>query len=205
MVNTHPWMSSCWRSLRFRVLEPTGDPFQPKALLDHAGSGRWCEAPQISTEADLIHFDYLGWGGPWSRGGVWRSYRMTYQVQPSGLTRRFGFVRGDDGLQVFTHFVEDWLLQPWALSQQATAPAARDQLEKLHGQLASRLRAHEDGPRAGLSDYTSQLFPISKTQRRVVLYCANDGGQPCPQWPKPVELIVERVGDRWQVNEVKSR
>ncbi len=205
VVNTHPWMSSCWRSLRFRVLAPTGDPFHPKALLDHAGSGRWCEPPQLSTAEDLIHFDYLGWGGPWSQDGVWRSYRMTYQVTPPGPTQRFGFVSGDDGRQLFTHFVEDWLLQPWTLAEQATVPGARDQLEPLHAQLSTRLRAHEDGPRVGLSEYSSELFPVSTTRRRVVFYCTNDGNQPCPQWPKPVDFIVERTEGTWRVKAVTPR
>ncbi len=33
LANTHPWLSSCWRALRIRVLAPSGDPINPKVLL----------------------------------------------------------------------------------------------------------------------------------------------------------------------------
>ncbi len=209
LVNTHPWMSSCWRTLRFRVLAPSGDPFRPKALLDHRGSGRWCESPTISSQGDQIHFDYFGWGGPWTMAAVWRSYRLTYQFQQGRLTERFGFAPGGDARQLLTQFVEDWLHQPWSLAEQATLPGMRDQLEAFHTQLSGPLRGHED-PIDGrdASIYSSELFPLSATRRRLVLYCEMESKKRCVQWPQAVDFIVERtggVGGVWQVGDVKPR
>src|SRR5262249_8647239 len=47
--NTQPWPSSCWRSMRFRILEPTSDWQKPRALLDRSTGGRWCADVKIRT------------------------------------------------------------------------------------------------------------------------------------------------------------
>lgn len=130
---------------------------------------------------------------------------MTYQHGPAGLTERFGIVASADPKKLYAYMVEDWLLQPWTRVEQATMPAARDKLQAQHAALAGPLLSHRDRPAADLSIYTSELFPVSATERRVVLYCTTDASQPCPQWPKAVDFIVERSERTWRVEAVEPR
>lgn len=212
VVNTHPWIASCWRSLRLRVLAPSGDPYQPTTLLDETLSGRWCETPRLTQTGNTLHVDYLGWAGLWSQQhNVWRARRKSYEYTGSTLTEHFGFAPAwpnDDGADttdesgsaVFLNLVEAWLEAPWSLAAEATSPTARNQLAPVHERLRAQLPLLEEADPT--DSYTSELFPLTSTSRRVVLYCATSAGTPCPSWPHPVVFRVERTGEVWLVDGV---
>lgn len=201
LANTHPWASSCWRSLRFRVLAPSGDPFRPDALLNWPHGGRWCEGVKVTAEGDTVSFVYDDWGGPWSRALVQRTYTRTYQIHAGALAERFGFPFK------LEHLAEDWLMRSWSLAAEATIEEARDRLKPIHDALRDRLIAQEKARASGpYQEYTSQLFKVSDTERRLVLYCAvADTGKPCADWPRPVDFLIERRLGIWRVKEVKPR
>lgn len=203
VVNTHPWVASCWRSLRVRVLASSGDPFQATSLLDETLSGRWCETPRITQFGNTVHVDYLGWTGPWSqeRNG-WRPRRKSYEYDGTKLSERFGFAPAEDndGSSMFLNLVEDWLESPWSLAAEATSPTMRDTLAPVHEQLRAQLPLAD---KADATDtYTSELFPLTATARRVVLYCTTSEGNPCSTWPTPVAFRLERTGNVWLVSGV---
>ncbi len=194
--NTHPWMSSCWRSMHIRILAPSGDPLKPIALLDKPLDGRWCEGITSEIKGDTVSFSYESWGGPWSFGRVQRPYTLTYEYKAGAFISHFGFPPRLEDLP------EDWLMRDWTLSQEATVESSRGTLqtthEVLHRQLIER--------RSNDSEYSQELFPVSDTERRIALYCAHrETGRPCTEWPKPVDVVIERRDGIWYVKDVRSR
>jgi len=201
LANTHPWMSSCWRALRIRVLAPSGDPIHPKVLLDKPLDGRWCEGISTDVKGDVVSFTYQSWGGPWSIASVQRSYTLTYQYNTTGFVEHFGFPSR------FEDLPEDWLMREWSLSQEATVESARGPLQTIHEVLHRTLiedrKAHPSGSD---SEYSQELFPVSDTERRIAMYCGHrETGKPCKEWPKPVDFFIERRDGLWYVKDVRSR
>jgi len=201
LASTHPWISSCWRALRIRILAPSGDPIHPKTLLDKPLSGRWCEGMATEVKGDTVSFTYDGWAGVWSAAFIQRSYTLTYQYNADRVVERFGFPRS------FENLPEDWLMREWSLSQEATAETARERLQSVHETLHRALMDHKKAHRSGSdSDYSKELFPISDTQRRIALHCAaGDARKPCKEWPKPVDFFIERRDGLWYVTDVVVR
>jgi hypothetical protein len=202
LASTHPWMSSCWRALRFRIFAPSADPLKPAVLLNLPLSGRWCEGVRVEAKGDTVSFTYDGWGGPWSRATVQRSYTLSYRYVSSAFEERFGFPTG------FEPLAEDWLTRRWALSREATVDDARDRLKPIHEMLHQKIIDIEKSPSSagGSSEFTSELFPVSDAERRLVLYCAVGGtSKPCAKWPKPVDVYLQRSGGLWRVKDVKPR
>lgn len=201
VANTHPWMASCWRAMRIRVLAPSGDAIHPKVLLDKPLSGRWCEGMTTQVQGDTITFGYDGWGGPWSIAGVARSYTLSYQYEGGALVEHFGFPPRLQDLP------EDWIMRDWKLSQEATIETARDRLQSVHQQLHKVVtdyeKAHSTDSNA---EYSQEMFPVSDTERRIALYCVfRDSSKPCSHWPKPVDFFIERRGEFWYVKDVVAR
>lgn len=202
VANTHPWMASCWRTLRFRVLAPSGDPASPTVLLDRPGSGRWCEDVSIRASGADLTFQFDGWRGVLEAPEFVRPHVLAYHYENGVLTERFGFAPG------FHLLVEDWLEQPWSLASQATLHGGDGRLEALHDQLSTLAKEAEsassqpDGP-----SLTQELFPAgSPTRRRLVVYCSlSEGKKPCPNWKKPVDFHLAEEGGRWYVSDVKPR
>lgn len=202
VANTHPWMSSCWRTLRFRVLAASGDPFSPTALLDRPGSGRWCEELTIKGDGAELTFQFDGWRGVLEAQDFIRPHILAYHYENGRLEERFGFA---PGLHLL---VEDWLEQPWTLASQATLDGGKSHLEALHDKLstlakdAENARSQPDGPAL-----TQELFPDGDpARRRLVVYCAlSDSKKPCPDWKKPVDFHLQQKDGRWYVADVKPR
>lgn len=206
VANTHPWVASCWRTLRFRVLAPSGDPLRPDVLVDEQTSGRWCEPPTIATEGDDVHFDYFSWGGPWTSAGVWRPYRRSYRYERDRLVERFGYARTAPDDPGFVPFAEDWIQRPWTLAAQATTDDGRATLEATHRRLRERLRS---APSATDADHapihSAEVFPTPAGRRRVALHCTTESKRPCAAWPTPVDVVLERRAGAWLVADVTVR
>lgn len=197
--NTHPWMSSCWRAMRIRVLAPSGDPINPKVLLNRPADGRWCEGISSEVKGDTVSFTYDNFGGPWSFGMVQRTYTFTFQFDGSAFVERFGFA------PKLEYLPEDWLMREWNLSQEATVDSARERLQPMHEKMHKALVASEKKSR-GDDEYTLELFPVSDIERRVALYCVHrDTQKPCKQWPTPVDFFIERQDKKWYVKDVVPR
>lgn len=197
--STHPWMSSCWRAMRLRVLAPSGDPLHPKALLDKPTSGRWCEAMTTEVKGDTIHFTYDMFGGPWSIALVQRTYTFTFRLEGDAMVEHFGFA------PKLEHLPEDWLMREWTLSQEATVEGARERLQPMHEKMHKALVAAEKKS-TGEFEYSQELFPVSDTERRVAMYCVHRETQaPCGQWPTPVDVFIERRDGKWYVKDVVPR
>lgn len=202
IANTHHWMASCWRSLRLRVLAPSGDPLKPKALLDRPDDGRWCEGVDIQVQGPEVRFHFLDWGGALTMGQVMRPVVHAFHVDGAAATERFGFPPGPE------HLVEDWLSRPWSLSREATDDSARDRLEPVHADLARKVaQATETLTQGDPEELTYELFPAgAPTKRKLVVYCAlGSGAGPCPDWPKPVDFALEQDSGRWRIKDVKPR
>ena len=202
VANTHPWMASCWRNLRFRVLAGSATPDAPTALLDHAGGGRWCEGITIQTEGDDVRFLYDDWAGPLRFGEVQRPRALSYHWDGQALERRFGFAGA------YQHLVEDWLAEAWPLASQATVPTAAPRLAAIHDELAARVaRIDAVASQPDSPTFSFELFPAGDpSRRRVVVYCARiESEKACTDWPKPVEFVLEREGQRWFVADAKPR
>ena len=199
--NTHPWMASCWRDMRIRVLAPSGDPLRPKALLDKPKGGRWCEGIKTTVQGDTVSFSFEDWGGPWSFAQIQRSYTYTYQYEGRNLVEHFGFPARIEDLP------EDWLMREWTLAQEATVESARERLQGVHAQMHKALIDHRKAnPISDNSEYTQEMFPVSDAERRIALYCAQrETKKPCKQWPKAVDFIIERRNGLWYVKDVIPR
>lgn len=202
VASSHPWMSSCWRSLRFRVLAASGTPARPTALLDQPASGRWCEGVSIETREDEVQFLYDGWGGPLRFGDVQRPRASTHRWDGAGLVRHFGFAG------TFHQLVDDWLAAPWSLAIEATQTSEAARLAPIHEDLFARTERleHEEGS-AARPTFSFELFPAGEpTRRRLVVYCALDeGGKPCGDWPRPIDFTLVQEGEHWLVADVKRR
>ena len=213
--NTHPWPSSCWRGMRFRILEPTSDWLKPRALLDRSTGGRWCADVKIRTNGSDVTVHYVDWAGELRLGGeVGRPYARSFRYGTGTLVEHFGFATvllQEDGSgydYAFPHFVEDWLTQPWSLVHEATAESARSRLEALHERLSSAMVKAKASRSAGQAPvFSHELFPEGDAnKRRLVVYCAFDDGKTrCPDWPKPVDFILEKAAASWIVADVKPR
>jgi hypothetical protein len=201
IANTHPWMASCWRAMRIRVLAPSGDPIHPKVLLDKPLSGRWCEGMTTKVVGDTITFGYDGWGGPWSLAGVARSYTLSYQYSDGALVEHFGFPPR------FQELPEDWIMRDWKFSQEATLESVRERLQPVHERLNKVVKDYEKAhSQDSNAEYSQEVFPVSDTERRIVLYCAfRDTSKPCTHWPKPVDFFIERRGEFWYVKDILAR
>jgi hypothetical protein len=201
LANTHPWHASCWRTLRFRVLAPSGDPLAPTALLDRTTGGRWCEAVTIETSGSDVSFQYLDWGRALTKILVVRPTSLAFRHDGQSLDERFGFVPG------FEHLVEDWLMRPWALAHQATITSAQAALEPRHRALAQAMAQAVDQTGPSTPMFSFELFPGgAPTKRRLVVYCEmSDTSAACPDWPKPVDFALEQEGETWRVSDVKPR
>jgi hypothetical protein len=199
--NTHPWMSSCWRALRIRILAPSGDSIKPKVLLDKPLSGRWCEGMTTAIKGDSVSFTYDGWGGPWSMALVQRPYTLMYEYKNGAMVEHFGFPPRLEDLP------EDWLMRDWSLSQEATKESARGLLQTVHEVLHRALTDHSKAhPSGSDSEYSQELFPVSDTERKLTLYCAHrETGKPCAEWPKPVDFFIELRDGLWYVKDVRQR
>ena len=201
LANTHPWMSSCWRALRIRILAPSGNPIKPTTLLDKPLDGRWCEGMTIEIKGDTVNFFYNSWGGPWSFTFVQRAYTLTYEYKAGAFVEHFGFP------PQFENLPEDWLMREWPFSQEATVESARGSLQTVHEVLHRTLIEHQKAHASGSdSEYSQELFPVSDTERRIAMYCAHrETGKPCKEWPKPVDFFIERRDGMWYVKDVRSR
>jgi len=199
IANTHPWMSSCWRSLRVRALAPGPDPRTPAVLLDHRFSGRWCEGIRIRTDGADIHFLYDAWAAVFKQEMV-RGYSLSFRYRDGALERRFGF-ESDLG-----YVVEDWLTEPWTLANQATVASERAKLASVHRNLAAVVAVALKQGGNDEPTFTREVFPIDATTKRVVVYCAgSSSGKPCPSWPKPVDFKFRAGADGWRLAEVRGR
>jgi len=197
LANTHPWMSSCWRGMRIRILAPTGDPLKPKALLDKLLDGRWCEGITSEVKGATVTFSYESWGGPWSIAAVQRPYTLTYEFKAGAFVEHFGFAPR------FEDLPEDWLMRDWSLSQEATVEAHRGLLQSIHETLHRTLTDHD---RPDDSEYSKELFAVSNTERRIAMYCAQrETGQRCKEWPKQVDFFIARRDGIWYVKDVVPR
>lgn len=202
LANSHPWMSSCWRQMRIRILAPSGDPIHPKALLDKPLSGRWCEGIKIDTNGNSVTFTYDAWGGPWSMALVQRPYAQTYTYDGTNLVEHFGFPPRLEDLP------EEWLMREWSFSQEATVESARERLQPLHAKMHADLVAYQ---RKRVSDsnneFSQELFPVSATERRIAMYCTvrETNNKPCKEWPKPVDVFIELKDGHWYVKDVVPR
>jgi hypothetical protein len=202
IANTHPWMASCWRTLRFRVLAPSGDPKKPKTVVDHPGDGRWCEGVDIHAQGSELSFQYLDWGGALTFGQVMRPTVLAFHFGGGAATERFGFPPNPE------HLVEDWLERPWSLAREATTDTSRDRLEALHADLGPKVaKVKETLSQTDTEGLSYELFPGgAPSKRKLVIYCAlSSTGGPCPHWPKPVDFALEQDGARWKVGDVKPR
>lgn len=200
LANTHPWLSSCWRALRIRILAPSGDPIKPTALLDKPLDGRWCEGMTTEIKGDTVNFSYDSWGGPWSFAFVQRPYTLTYEFKAGAFVEHFGFPSRLENLP------EDWIMREWTFSREATVESARGTLETIH-EVLHRTMVEYQKTRAGSdSEYSQELFPVSDTERRIAMYCAHrETGKPCKEWPNPVNFFIERRDGVWYVKDVRSR
>jgi len=217
IANTHPWPSSCWRDMRFRILEPTSDWQKPRALLDRSMSGRWCADVKIRTNGSDITVHYVAFSGELRLGGeVGRPYARSFRYGSGTLMEHFGFAtvpltEGGSGSAydyAFHHLVEDWLTQPWSLVHEATAESARSRLEALHERIRNAMAKATAFRSAGRGPvFSHELFPEGDAnKRRLVVYCALDDGETrCPDWPKPVDFILQKAAGSWIVADVKPR
>jgi len=198
--NTHPWVSSCWRAMRLRVLAPSGDPLHPKPLLDKPTGGRWCEGITSEIKGDTVSFTHGNWGGPWSSALVNRDYTYTYEYNGTNLVERFGFPPRIQDLP------EDWLMRDWKLSQEATVETERERLQPLHDKLNKVLVEYEKRRGTSDSEYSQELFPISDTERRIALYCSTrETNKPCKEWPVTVDVFIVMRDGKWYVKDVVPR
>lgn len=199
--HTHPWVSSCWRAMRIRILAPSSDPIHPKVFLDKLTGGRWCEGITSEIRGETVSFSFDDWGGPWSMGLVQRPYTYTYRYEGGAFVEHFGFPAR------FENLPEDWLMRDWSLAQDATVEGARMRLRPMQEQMHKALTDHQKAHASGSdSEYTQELFPVSDTARRIALYCAQrETGKPCKEWPKPVDFFIERQDGMWYVKDVVPR
>jgi hypothetical protein len=184
------------------VLAPSGDPFAPTVLLDRNDGGRWCEEVAIEQSDDEVRFRFDDWGGALTFGQVQRTRVLAFRHVAGALTERFGFA------PKIEYFVEDWLAAPWSLAQQATAKDAPSYVEARHdalgaaGATIAKAISSNDAP-----SLSYELFPTGReTQRKFVIYCAlSDSGARCPDWPKPVDFLLEQTDGLWRVRDVTPR
>lgn len=201
LVNTHPWMASCWRRLRMRVFEPSGDPDRPTVLLDHHTSGRWCEGVGVTAAGNSVSFTYQDWFSV-LRPLMERQRNLSFEYQAGSLVRRFGFPREIHQL------VDEWLSVDWAQAKQATVLSKSAELEPVHARLTKAVKRALAREGAQAVSFSSELFPGgNKDERRLTAYCAlsDDDRQPCKDWPKPVDIMLEWNGSHWLIGSVKPR
>ncbi len=198
--NTHPWMSSCWRAMRLRILAPSGDPLHPTALLDKPTGGRWCEGITSEIKGDRVSFIHDNWGGPWSTAFVQRTYTYTWELVDGKMVQRFGFA------PKIEYLPEDWLMGEWDLAQEATVESARDRLKSIHDQLHKVLVAYEKSRPNSDSEYSQEMFPVSATERRIALYCSTrETNKHCKEWPQTVDVFIELRDGKWYVKDLVQR
>ncbi len=200
VINTHPWMASCWRALRMRVLEPSGDPVAPKALLDRETSGRWCEEVKVRIQGSNVNFSYLDWYGVFLPM-MDRTRVEAYEYEAGSLVRRFGFPKE------IPELVDDWLSLDWNLAKQAVVQSQSAALQPEHRRLSQAVKKALARKSAQAVRFTLEVFPGATSQRRVAVYCAlsSDDTKPCPDFPKPVDITLEWDGTHWLVRSVKAR
>jgi hypothetical protein len=168
-------------------------------LLERQDGGRVCEDAEVESRGSEVLFNYLGWGGPWSFALVMRPYVLRYRYVNGGFEEHFGFAgRPDD-------FGEDWLMRAWSLAQEATVASERARLEPIHSRLHDALvrRASSSGSPEH-AEYTRELFPVSESERRLVLYCAmSESRAPCHDWPIAIELQLVKGDGSWLVRDAR--
>lgn len=201
IVNTHPWMASCWRALRLRVLEPSGDPSKPKVLLDHDTSGRWCEGVGVKAAGSSVNFTYQDWYSVF-RPAMERERNLSWEYQSGTLVRRFGFPKE------IPELVDDWLSSEWGQAKQATVLSHAAELERAHLRLTKAVKQALAREGAQAVSFSYELFPGgNKDERRLTAYCAltEDDTKPCKDWPKPVDILLEWNGSHWLIRSVTPR
>jgi hypothetical protein len=191
VANSHPWVSSCWRDLTFRVLAVGSSPTAPRTLFSKVIGGRVCEDVTVQVNGDVVRFDYLGWAQRFT-GDVMRPAALELRYAAGQFEQRYGFVGQPK------YVVEDWLALPWALAAQATLPEAASRLEPVHKRL-SALKAPSE------SRYSAEQFPSAGGGRRVAVYCDRGEKQPCSEWPKTVDFELVQRDKHWLLSEVKER
>ena len=191
VANSHPWVSSCWRDLRFRVLAVGASPTEPRALFSKSIGGRVCEDVTVKADGDLVRFDYLGWAQRFM-GDVMRPAALELRYVGGRFEQRYAFVGQPK------YLVEDWLVLPWALAAQATLPEAASRLEAVHKRLSALKTPSE-------SRYSAEQFPSAGGGRRVAVYCDRGEKQPCSEWPKTVDFELVQRDKHWLLSEVKER
>jgi hypothetical protein len=191
VANSHPWASSCWRDLSFRVLAVGPSPTEPRALYSKSVGGRVCEDVTVQVAGDVVRFDYLGWTQRFM-GDVWRPAALELRYAGGQFEQRYGFVGQPK------YVVEDWLTLPWALAAQATLPDAASRLEPVHARLGA-------GKPPSESSYSAEQFPSAGGGRRVAVYCQRGDKGPCPEWPKTVDFELVQRDKHWLVRDAKER
>ncbi len=208
VMNTYFWPSSCWHPMRVAVFAPGPAPLSPRELektILHDGYD--CDPPDIDFDGSELTIRYSGAAG-WDESGrartiglipvdsVFRPATLAFAVDSSlHFKRRFGYVAGKDGVPCL---IEDWLQDDWELAAQASSSASLAELERAHRRFGSRTPdAH--------SHYSMELFS-RRGGLRAAVYC--DRGKktkPCSEWPEPVDFMLKREGQRWQIAAVKER
>lgn len=188
---SHPWMSSCWRGLRFLVLGAGPSQQAPKTLYAKTTGGRVCEDVTVKVEGEGLRFDYLTW--PLRlREPFPRSAALSLRYANGRFEEHYGHVGGP------INAVDSWISLPWSVAAEITLPASASRLEAAHERITRATPPSE-------SIYSAELFPGESGGRRVVVYCSRDGKERCPEWPKPVDFKVVFHGGHWLVAEVSPR
>jgi hypothetical protein len=191
VASSHPWVTSCWRSLQFRVLSVGPSPAEPVTEFTKSIGGRVCEDFTVKVAGDVVRFDYLGWTSRFMTD-VMRPAALELRYQNGRFTERYAPIAQPK------YVVEDWLTLPWTLAAEATAPEAASRLESVHARLYSRKAPDE-------SRYAAEQFPSAAGGKRLAVYCSRGERNPCPEWPATVDFEVVKREGRWLVTDVETR
>lgn len=198
--------NSCWHAIRFAVFAPGRSPLFPREVKKTTiPIGYYCDDLDIAFDGSELTVGYYSMPG-WGKSGrriqllppdyVARPATLAFSVDKSlHFERRFGYVAGKHGIACL---VEDWLYDDWKLAAEASSSASLAELEKAHRRFGSRR------PRKG-SEYSMELFPRHGGLRAVVYCDRGEKTKPCSEWPKPVDFMLTRKGQRWQIAAVKER
>lgn len=213
VASTFPAGVGCWRRMDFRVLTPTADWRTPQAVIDVEIGGRWCGAAKIKAEGAEVTVHYGDFPGELGAAGMARLQARSFRFEGGSFVEHFGFpteTLGDvpGGFSYAANdLVDDWLHKPWTLAQEATVEAARDRLKPLHEKLSLAMARSKSGKKTVEPRFTHERFPEKTADKqRLVVYCALGETQtPCPDWPKPVDFILEKGPVTWIVSDVSPR
>ena len=138
VANTSPWCTSMWRTIRWRVFEPSTRPSAPRLVLsgqDHArfdftrSDEEFCS---ISAVRDSFELRYTSWAHPF-RSDVYTPHVRRFARGGSG------FVRTQPIASRAIDLPGEWVDLPWGEAQRYVAGNA-EALRPWHERLASAAR-----------------------------------------------------------------